>query len=672
MPPEPSPHDVTTEITEGASQAEPSSLTTKESDVVGPETGAAPTYRSPLPPPIVSSDPFAFARPGVRFHDFELIKELGSGAFGKVFLARQISLERSVALKITRRSGGHEARTLAHLEHDYIVRVFSETIDQERGVFLLCMQYVAGTTLARVIDALSLRARDKWSGRAIVEAVDSMASGPAVFDPAALRDREVLAACDFPEAVCWIGSCLALALAHAHAHGVMHRDVKPANILLNRYGRPMLVDFNIAFDPRQSRAASGGMFGGTLAYMAPEHLAAFNAEASTPPEAVDERSDVYSLGLVVFELLTGKRPFRRRPEDGESTRGALLAMIAERRSGPPAVPDLDDAGCLEPVIRRCLDPDPANRYQDAGELAGALEGCRELHRMQKRLPAPGPLTRFATKHPFWCLAGLALLPHLLGSLVNIWYNDARIHLSPVQEAAFRRVTLGYNAVVYPIAGCVLYWLFAPLYRAWRDRDARGVDNEDARRLRRRLLRLPFWVALLSAIGWVPGGLLFPWAIDRTAGPIGPDIFSHYFVSFTISGLIALTYSVLVVQFVSLRILYPRFCGDGQCLLAGETGIELRPVERRLLVLQLLAVAIPLVGAVLMTDVGPESFSREGYREFRVLVTSLITLGMAGFTIALSASTYLRKTISALSSAERTPTGRTTMITPVSRKPIEQP
>src|SRR5262249_5520868 len=157
---------------------------------------------------------------------------------------------------------------------------------------------------------------------------------------------------DFVEAVCWLGARLAEALAHAHGKGILHRDIKPANILLNRYGRPLLADFNVAFDAQRTPGPGGGL-GGTLAYMAPEHLDAFDPAGDTPAEAVDERSDVYPRGVVLFELLTGRLPFPAAPS-GDLVL-ALGQMAAERRRGVPLegrsveVPDV-----LGRVLGRCL------------------------------------------------------------------------------------------------------------------------------------------------------------------------------------------------------------------------------------------------------------------------------------------------------------------------------
>src|SRR5205823_639549 len=139
-------------------------------------------------------------------------------------------------LKVSR-NRGQEARTLARLEHDHIVRVFSEVVDGERDLRLLCMQYVAGVTLEQLIGKLRELPPEGRTGRAMLDAIDQC-TDPVPLDLAALRDRELLEASDPIEAASWLGARLAEALAHAHNLGVLHRDVKPANVLVDRYGRP--------------------------------------------------------------------------------------------------------------------------------------------------------------------------------------------------------------------------------------------------------------------------------------------------------------------------------------------------------------------------------------------------------------------------------------------------
>jgi serine/threonine protein kinase len=651
QPPAPEPTEVS--VTElGQPTASPPSATSRESGNVGEgSTGVAPTFR-----PLVRADGgkvHSVGLPGIgdQIGDFDILGVLGAGSFARVYLARQRSLDRQVALKVSA-NRGTEARTLASLEHDHIVHVFSEVIDDEHDLRLLCMQYVPGTTLDRVIHLLAGRAPRTWSGRAILDAIDTLSTQPTAFDPAALRDREQLAGSDFVEAICWIGSRLAEALAHAHGQRVLHRDIKPANILLNPYGRPLLADFNLALDPHRLCGPAGDTFGGTLAYMSPEHLDAFNPCKVTPVEAVDERSDIYSLGVVLYELLGGKTPFRNLSRV-PGIIDPLEAMAAERRGGPPPLPQpVEGAEVLERILRKCLDAQPEGRYQSAAELARALDGCRDLRAVARQLPAGGWLTRAASTSPFFWMGFLVLLPHLIGSGVNIAYNFLRIVLTPAQKVAFGQVTLDYNAVVYSFSLGMIVWLFLPILRGWRRvQGAELLDPREAADLRRRVLRLPLWAVFLSALGWLPGGLCFPLGIDLLAGPTGWDVYGHFLISFTVSGMIALTYAVLDIQFVTLRIFYPRLWGDGRGL-REQAAAELGPLDRRLRGLQLLAGLIPLAGAVLMVGVGPEQFTPEGYRDFRILVSALILLGMAGFAIALSASGFLGRTYVALTGLGR--------------------
>src|SRR5262249_37830160 len=261
-------------------------------------TAQAPPFVSPSPRSPSDDGHVGLPIVGQTVNDFHLLEILGAGSFARVFLARQVSLGRQVALKVSR-NRGQEARTLAILEHEHIVRVFSEVVDREHDLRLLCMQYVPGATLEKVIEAVRYLPLRQRGGRAILDFLDAKVSAQTALDLGALRDREALAGMDHIEAGCWMGARLAEALAHAHGQGVLHRDIKPANVLLNRYGRPLLVDFNVAGG--QFCEGRDALFGGTLAYMSPEHLDAFNPDDFTPIEAVDARSDVYALGLVLYE-----------------------------------------------------------------------------------------------------------------------------------------------------------------------------------------------------------------------------------------------------------------------------------------------------------------------------------------------------------------------------------
>jgi hypothetical protein len=300
-----------------------------------------------------------------------------------------------------------------------------------------------------------------------------------------------------------------------------------------------------------------------------------------------------------------------------------------------------------------MEPDAARRYQFATELADALEGVAELESLQAELPSFGRATSFAVRHPFLALMILAMVPHLLGSIVNISYNALRIvsELTPHQQATFQHLVLGYNLLAYPAGLAAVCALVSPVLGSWRKlRQSQSVSTDEAAGCRRRVVAFPLWVVALSFLGWLPGGFLFPLGLHLFAEPVTMPTFGHFVISFTMSGLIALTYAYFGVEFVSLRVLYPEFL-VGASNPRNTARRELRNVGGRLRSFQVLAGVIPLFGAVLMLAVGPDEFP-DNYLTFRLLVTLLIALGMMGFGLAVFASLVLTQTLNVL--AERRP------------------
>ena len=369
-------------------------------------TALAPSCPAPLATAVSDVKPLSLddIKPGSRIDDFEIISLLGRGAFGAVYLARQISLERQVALKVTAWQGG-EGRKMARLEHENIVQVFSETALDSR-TRLLCMQYVAGPTLQAVLDELAECPPAERSGQKLLDAVDRLVQRPAEFDPAAMRNRELLAGLDWVETVCWIGARLAEALDYAHSHGVIHRDIKPGNIMLNQYGRPLLVDFNLAFQPLDA-SAGGDRLGGTLAYMAPEHLEAFAPDAEVPTETIAQAADIYSLGVVLYQAASGALPFTQTPGGKNKSRSpaghgrpaarasAAIAGRVAPRVGPGDRPLF--APRSDPAVR--LGPRVVGRLGRLPALPGRREGNARLRpHAGGRDAAAGPLAVRSRPH----------------------------------------------------------------------------------------------------------------------------------------------------------------------------------------------------------------------------------------------------------------------------------
>jgi eukaryotic-like serine/threonine-protein kinase len=321
---------------------------------------------------IVSVPTIPLPDAGQTIAGFRLVEELGRGAFARVFRAQEHTLgDRAVALKVSR-AGSREPQALAKLQHTHIVPVHSYQTDEQTGLHLLCMPYFGRVTLARVL--ADPKVRVATAGVEVVSALDRLdpAGGLLSERPAG---RIAMSIRSYPRAIAWWGARLAEALQHAHERGVLHRDVKPSNVLITGDGMPMLLDFNLAWDPYLQEAGDApASLGGTLAYMAPEQL---DALADGLVDKVDARADVYSLGVVLYEAV-GARPFAQ-PKGALSVSDALFRAAEQRRKAPPKLrntyPEVPPE--LEVVIRKCLAPDPAERYTRAAELAEDLQAVAD-------------------------------------------------------------------------------------------------------------------------------------------------------------------------------------------------------------------------------------------------------------------------------------------------------
>jgi len=206
-----------------------------------------------------------FPEPGSDFAGFRLIRELGRGAFARVYLARQGELAgRRVVVKVSADLFG-ESQALAQLQHAHIAPIYST--HQVGPLRAICMPYLGATTLVDVLDDLRRRGRPPETGAALAEILASpvvdtdQVSGLPM--SSATASLETLRSLSYVQAVLWVGRCLADGLAHAHERGIVHRDLKPANVLLTAEGEPVLLDFNLAADIK-AQGAVAAMIGGTL------------------------------------------------------------------------------------------------------------------------------------------------------------------------------------------------------------------------------------------------------------------------------------------------------------------------------------------------------------------------------------------------------------------------
>lgn len=322
--------------------------------------------------------------------EYRILGVLGRGGMGAVFLAEQPSLGRQIALKVMRADGlffadsrerfRREAGAIARLEHPGIVKVFEA--GEEDGVPYFAMERIQGMTLAEVLSALADRRPEALTGADLADVLDADAA--PLFEPG------------WTDVCCAIGRQVAMALDHAHQRGVVHRDVKPSNIAVTRDGRVQLFDFGLARSDGTERLTQTGGQLGTLQYMPPEQLLG--------ERELDARSDVYALGVTLYELLALRAPFEgesRRAIEERILGGTRASLRSLNRRVPPE---------LERVVGKALDPDPARRYGSAAEFGDELR--RVLERRPVRAKQAGPvlrLRRWAQRRPALAVASVAAI-----------------------------------------------------------------------------------------------------------------------------------------------------------------------------------------------------------------------------------------------------------------------
>lgn len=394
---------------------------------------------------------FALPSVGDEVFGFRLWHELGAGAFARVFLAEQSNLAgRPVVVKVSDRAD-EEPQTLAQLQHTNIVPIYSVHGDAESGLRVVCMPYFGGASLTSVLDSLGAETGRPTRGEDFNRALDrvqaptlamvkasrrnGLAAPPDAPPPAGQTPCQLLRSQTYFQAVAWIVARLAEGLQHAHDRGILHRDIKPSNILVGADGQPMLLDFNLAFQQRDKQVASS--LGGTIPYMAPEHLLAFKGRTFELAQRVDNRSDIYSLGLVLFEMLAGQASCTA-PDQELPGRPLIDGLIEQRSQAAPSVRRCrsDVPWSLESIVRKCLAPDPKERYQQAEHLAEDLRRFLDDRPLQyaPELSWTERASKWLRRHPRLTSSGSVLMvAALVLAATTTMLIGVRTHLAVTQK-----------------------------------------------------------------------------------------------------------------------------------------------------------------------------------------------------------------------------------------------
>lgn len=310
----------------------------------------------------------SWPQPGEQFLDYELISELGRGAFARVFLARELKLgARSVALKVAVR-GDDEANVLGKLDHRNIVPVHSVDWDPDTRLAAICMPFLGRATLSDVLRRAFGEGPIPTRASIILDAIAEANEGLDVEQRQ--PPSRILRNGSYVNGALFLAAQMAQGVAHSHRSGVCHRDLKPSNVLLSASGMALLLDFNLSVDA----PLSGCRVGGTLSYMAPEALAILSQDdADWTAEYDGARADIYSLGVILYQMLAGELPFGEIPSDAPLPELAAR-LHQQQQQGPAALrrknPHVD--GRLARLVEACLALDPQQRPASADVLARQL------------------------------------------------------------------------------------------------------------------------------------------------------------------------------------------------------------------------------------------------------------------------------------------------------------
>jgi tetratricopeptide (TPR) repeat protein len=355
-------------------------------------------------------------REGARFNDLTLVRELGRGSQGIVYEAHQESLDRTVAVKILSKEISfaenqserfrREAEAAGRLSHPNVVAVYG--LSESHGHLLINQELVTGGTLD---DALEERTKD--------------GHGTTLDD------------CAWAAGIC---KALAEGLKHAHDHGVVHRDIKPGNVLLTENGSPKITDFGLAKVEDKLGLSKTGALMGTPHYMSPEQVQAVK-------DTVGASSDIYSLGALLYRMLTGRVPF-----SGESLQKVFLDILTRAPQSPRKLQPGVSAD-LEAVCLKALEKDPEDRYENAQEFADDLD--RYLRGEPTRARPVGPIGRTARSLRRLATSTLAAVALLVPTL---WVAVDALQLQRMaeQDADVHFWRLGFLALctfllTYPLA-----------------------------------------------------------------------------------------------------------------------------------------------------------------------------------------------------------------------------
>jgi len=552
---------------------------------------------------------------GQQIDDFILLDELGRGSFARVFKARQISMQRIVALKVSHTSSS-EPQTLAQLDHPYLVRVYDQRILAQEGLHLMYMEYAPGGTLKNLISLAQQTPNATLDSEVLQQSVSQ-----TLHSRNELLSEYSIETLAWPETVCSIGAKLATALDYAHRQGTLHLDIKPANVLLSANGNPKLADFNISFNRETAIYLAGKQTGGSLAYMSPEQLLVSHPGVALDVHSLDEKSDIYSLGITLTELLSLQRPFAAQPKGHDFS--DLIEILVKERANPPSIETkLPGTKELPKILRSCLDYE-VDKRPSAAQLARRLTLCLKPGAYKLIYSEPSVLKPAVAA---MILLFSALLPNLLAAWFNYDYNSSEIIVRwpETSRELFWTIQGVINLLAFPTGIGLFMWLSGPLIR-WTKTRYSGANKLAVQQLRKRCIDLGHLAALINIFLWTSAGIAYPLALHFSAGSMPLADYPHFFVSLLLCGVITSAYPFFLISAFCMRNIYPKLLLDSSN--SRDEAKHLTAVQRRAYIYLGLGALVPLLTILALVLIDTQS------KTSLVLLCASSLLGL-GLIIAL--------------------------------------
>lgn len=546
--------------------------------------------------PAKQSELGGFPKAGDRMAEFEILDDGKEGASGRVYRAWQHNVGREVALKVTR-SESHDASKLARLDgHPNIVRIY----DQRRvgEFYIVFMEFADGVTLRERISQIKDGGRpENWA-----------------------------------QQVAAIGAQLGDALEFVHQKEVLHLDVKPANIVLASSGQVKLLDFNTALQTDSDATR----FGGTRPYMSPEQLDAYDEHdiefRIKKVNRLDGRSDIYSLGLVLWELATGKRPNASVPVGNEQ------GMLSTSVNLPPA---------LRQVLLKCLHPEPNDRYQSAGDLAHDLRLSANIE-LQALLHPPERCWRSLAlnwQFPFLFLFLLGVAGNAVVSAISISWNLVVSENSDGKDE-FTWMAIAVNSIMYVVGAAIGIHRAVPVTVALRALQQGTIDKVSPV-LISRCLHLGHFVAMTSLILWGASAIVwFMWGLGQAGLSTAQLILFSLSVLFF--GGVAAPLIFFPMTCTCVRLFIPRMIRKTYVPLSDNVD---RRLSRYFVLLPGATVVVLLCVFLVEWRMGAIE------QDFPPLLIALLLLGCAGSVTAVRCSQAVRTDMKLLSMIARPVSGQ---------------